>query len=95
MSAVWSRGPRAFTFAPLAINCSTTSALPDRDATISGVSPASNARFGFAPARSSLRTIAALPFRLAIQSGVAPRSLAAFTLAPARISRSALSPSSR
>ena len=69
--------------------------VPEREATITGVSPSSSAAFGFAPAANNLRTIASLPFWQAVQSGVAPRSFAAFTLAPARISRSALSTSSR
>ena len=72
----------AFTFAPPAISCATTAGLPERAATITGVSPARSAAFGLAPAASSRRTIASLPFWLAVQSGVAPRSFAAFTLAP-------------
>ena len=95
MSAVWFRGPCAFTFAPFESNCSTTSTLPDRDATITGVSPASNTTFGFAPACRSRRTIALLPFMLAVHNAVAPRSFALLTFAPALISNSALSPSSR
>ncbi len=72
-----------------------TSALPERAAAITAVSPRRSATFGLAPDSSSSCTIAELPFTLAIQIGVAPRSLAAFTLAPARMSIWAMARSSR
>ena len=65
---------------------STAAVFPDRDATISGVSPETSAALGLAPASSKRFTSAALPFVLAAHSGVTPRSFAAFTFAPARIS---------